>query len=260
MPLTNSSFDGTFVTSLEAALFPLCTMRHANSSLLDAIGTSLKIASLLFPRCAMRDTNSSLNNMVVTPLKIATLYLRAMCDTHASLLGLVGTPLKAASLHLGTMCDTNSSLNGLICTSSHELTSFLYHNCTMCFTNSPLNNLVGTPIKAARFPLRAMGDTNTCLYNPIGTSLVTASLHLHFCAMSNTYSSRDGLIGASLLLMTALFLHLFFVCGSRRCVFIYLLLRLLLDGDGLVVANACHRSTERHGTIHSLGVLVIKLY
>jgi hypothetical protein len=107
---THSSFDGTIVTSLEAALFTrhFCAMCDTDSSLNNLFGTSLEAAS--FHLCAMRDANSTLLDLIVTSLEAASFPLCAMRDTNSSLLDIVGTSLKAAlhHLHLCAMCDANS--------------------------------------------------------------------------------------------------------------------------------------------------------
>jgi hypothetical protein len=144
MPLTNSSLLGIASTSLEAALFQICSMCDANSSLHELVGTSLKDAS--FPHCAMRDAYSSFDGTIVTTFVAASLllHLGAVSDTDSSFPpGIRGTPLKAAlfvSHHrVCAMSPTHSSLLSLIGTPL-KAASFLLHLCTMRDTNSSPNH------------------------------------------------------------------------------------------------------------------------
>jgi len=103
----------------------------------------------------------------------------AMCDANSSLLDFVSTSLVYAPLHL--------------------------HFCAMSNTYSSLHRAFGTPLKAASLLLSAVCNAHSSLLRLIGTSPMATIFYLHFCAMSNTYSSlrRDfgtPLKAASLLL------------------------------------------------------------
>jgi hypothetical protein len=68
-------------------------MSGTNTCLLGLVATSLKPAALMF--CTMRDANFTLNNYIGTPLEATSfsLPLSAMGITKSYLLGLVCTPL-----------------------------------------------------------------------------------------------------------------------------------------------------------------------